>query len=174
VISGTGVLQADAGATLVLSGAGDKNASVVNNGIVTLAASASLDVTGSIGVASSGVFQLNASSLLEIAADPGAGDKMNFLGTGELMIDAAAKFGLNVGQATYTGPLLQHFVAGDQILLNDIAPTGLTPNYNATTGLLQLNNGSANVASLMFDAATLGAGAFHVANVGGHTLLTHS
>jgi hypothetical protein len=175
VIGGTGVLKADTGATLALSGVGDASASVVNNGSVALAANASLDVTGSVDATSSGIFQLNASSLLEIAADRGAADKMRFLGTGKLTIDAAAKFGLNVGTASYSGPLVEDFVAGDQILLNDIAPTGLTPNYNATTGLLQLNNGSANVATLAFDKATLGTGSFHVADDShGHALITHS
>ena len=105
----------------------------------------------------------------------GSADKMNFLGTGELAISAAAQFGLNVGQTTYKGPLLEHFVAGDHVLLSDVAATGLTPNYTAATGLLQLNNGTSNVATLAFDNATLGAGAFHVAaDAQGHALISHS
>ncbi len=174
VINGAGALRADTGATVTLTGAGSAIASVVNDSTLTLGASAGLDVTNAVDAASSGIFQLNASSLLELAADQGAGDKMNFLGTGELIVDAAAKFGLNVGGSSYTGPLIQHFVAGDQILLKDLAPVGLTPLYNATTGLLQISNGSANVASLAFDKTTLGAGSFHIANSGGHALLTHS
>jgi large repetitive protein len=175
VISGAGALRADAGAILLLSGVGDSTGSVVNNGTVTLAANATLNVTGSIDAASTGIFQLNAASLLTVGADLGAANKMNFLGTGELVISAAAQFGLNVGQTNYKGPLLQHFVANDHILLNDISATGLTPNYSAATGLLQLNNGSANVATLAFDNATLGAGAFHVtADAQGHALISHS
>jgi hypothetical protein len=158
-----------------LSGVGDTAVSVVNNGTVTLAANATLNVTGSVDAASTGIFQLNAASLLTVGADLGAANKMNFLGTGELVISTAAQFGLNVGQTTYKGPLLQHFVAGDHILLNDIAATGLTPNYAAATGLLQLNNGSANVATLAFDNATLGAGAFQVtADAQGHALISRS
>ena len=175
VISGAGVLRADAGATLLLSGVGDTAGSVVNNGTVTLAANATLDVTGSIDATSTGIFQINASSLLTVGADSGSADKMNFLGTGELAISAAAQFGLNVGQTTYKGPLLEHFVAGDHVLLSDVAATGLTPNYTAATGLLQLNNGTSNVATLAFDNATLGAGAFHVAaDAQGHALISHS
>ncbi len=175
VISGAGALRADAGATLMLSGVGDTAASVVNNGTVTLAANATLNVTGSIDAASTGIFQLNAASLLTVGADVGSADKMNFLGTGELAISAAAQFGLNVGQTTYKGPLLEHFVAGDQILLSDISATGLTPNYTAATGLLQLNNGTSNVATLAFDNVTLGAGAFHVtADAQGHALISRS
>ena len=135
----------------------------------------SIPVTGSIDAASTGIFQLNASSLLTVGADLGSADKMNFLGTGELAISTAAQFGLNVGQTSYKGPLLEHFVAGDHILLSDIAAAGLTPNYTAATGLLQLNNGSANVATLAFDKATLGAGAFQVtADAQGHAVISHS
>ena len=97
VISGTGALRADAGATLLLSGVGDTSGSVVNNGTVTLAANATLNVTGSIDAASTGIFQLNAASLLTVGADLGSADKMNFLGTGELAISAAAQFGSERG-----------------------------------------------------------------------------
>jgi hypothetical protein len=135
-----------------------------------------LAIATPIAPASTGVFQLDASSLLEIAADQGAADKMHFLGAGgALIIDVAAKFGLNVGTAAYTGPLVQNFGTGDQILLKNVAPAGLTPVYDTTTGVLQVSNGSANVASLMFDKATLGTGSFHMADDGhGHALLTHS
>ena len=135
-----------------------------------------LAIATAIDPASSGVFQLDASSLLEIAADQGAADRMSFLGTGgELIIDAAAKFGLNVGSSAYTGPLVQNFGTGDAILLKNVAPAGLTPVYDTATGILQLSNGSANVASLAFDKATLGTGSFHIGDDGhGHALLTHS
>ncbi len=49
-----------------------------------------LAIASAVDPASSGLFRLDASSLLEIAADQGAADRMNFLGTGgELVIDAA-------------------------------------------------------------------------------------
>ena len=45
--------------------------------------------------------------------------------------------------------------------------------YNATTGLLQISNGTTNVATLAFDKASLGAGTFHIGDDGhGHLLLT--
>jgi hypothetical protein len=135
-----------------------------------------LAVATAVDPASSGMFRLDAASLLEIAADQGAKDKMSFLGAGgELIIDEVEKFGLNVGSAAYTGPLVQNFGAGDEILLKNVGPEGLTPEYDAATEILQLSNGSANAASLMFDKTTLGTGTFHLADDGqGHTLLTHS
>ena len=57
-----------------------------------------LAIASAIDPTSNGVFRLDASSLLEIAADQGANDKMSFVGSGgELVVDAAQKFGLNVG-----------------------------------------------------------------------------
>ncbi len=148
----------------------------LSNGGTIEANGGTLAVAGAIDPASSGVFRLDASSLLEIAADQGAQDKMSFVGTGgELIIDAAQIFGLNVGSAAYTGPLAQNFGTGDEILLKNVVPVGLTPVYDTATGIVQLSNGSANAASLMFDKATLGAGTFHLADDGhGHALLTHS
>ncbi len=173
VLSGAGALKTDAGATVKLTGAGSTIGSAVNNGTITLGASAGLDVTIAVDAASSGVFQLNAASVLEVAADQGVVDKISLLGASELIIDAAAKFGLNAGTPAYTGPLLQNFGVGDQILLKDLAPAGLTAVYSATTGLLQVSNGSTNVATLAFDKASLGAGTFHIGDDGhGHALLT--
>ncbi|HET6196412.1 MAG TPA: hypothetical protein VFE12_11675, partial [Acetobacteraceae bacterium] len=146
------------------------------NGGTIEANGGTLAIATAIDPASSGVFQLDASSVLEIAADQGAGGKISFLGAGgELIIDAAQKFGLNVGSSAYTGPLVQNFATGDAILLKNVAPAGLTPVYSAATGIVQLSNGSANAASLMFDKTTLGAGSFHIGDDGhGHALLTHS
>jgi hypothetical protein len=94
---------------------------------------------------------------------------------GELVIDNAQKFGPQVGNSAYTGPLIENFASGDTILLKNLAPAGLTPAYNATIGVLQISNGSANVGSLMFEKTTLGTGSFHLGDDGhGHALLTHS
>ncbi len=64
--------------------------------------------------------------------------------------------------------------AGGTIDLKDVAVAGATSAYNATTGLLQVSHGATALATLAFDNATLGAGAFHLGNDGtGHLLLTH-
>jgi hypothetical protein len=135
-----------------------------------------LAIATAIDPASGGVFQLDASSFLEIAEDQGAGDTMSFLGAGgELIIDDVQKFGLNVGASAYTGPLVENFVSGDMALLKNLAPAGLVPVYNPATGILQISNGSANVASLAFDNGSLGGGAFHIGDDGhGHAMLTRS
>jgi hypothetical protein len=146
------------------------------NGGTIEANGGTLAIAGTIDPTSTGVFQIDASSLLELAADQGAADKMKFLGVGgELIIDDATKFGLQVGSVAYTGPLIENFASGDKILLKNVVPSGLTPQYDAATGVLQVSKASINVASLMFDNTTLGTGAFHLAGDGhGHAVLTHS
>jgi hypothetical protein len=134
-----------------------------------------LDIASAVDPGCSGVFQIGTSSVLEIAADQGAADRMSFIGpSGELVVDDAGKFGLGVGTSAYAGPLVENFASGDSLLLKNVAPAGLTPVYDAGSGLLQISDGSVNVASLLFDTATLGSGSFHIANSGGAALLTHS
>ncbi len=148
----------------------------ISNGGTIEAHGGTLAVATAVDPTSSGVFVLDAASVLEIAADQGAADTMKFLGAGAgLIIDDAGKFGLNVGTSAYTGPLVQNFGSGNQIVLKDLAPTGLTPLYDATTGILQVSNGSTNVATLAFANASLGTGSFHLAgDEHGHALVTHS
>ena len=175
-ISGTGLLQADAGGSMTLSAPGSSVGAVTGAGTISLSAGAGLDITASIDPASSDVFQLNTGSVLRVAADLGHSDRMSFLGASELSIDHAASFGLGVG-TSYTGPLLQHFGLGDQVLLSEFTDTGIILDYNATTGLLLVNQGAAatTVASLSFDNASLGSGAFQVGHDNsGHLLITHS
>jgi hypothetical protein len=145
----------------------------VNNGTLALGANAHLTVTGAIDPASTGVFQLNSNSLLEVAANVGSGDRISFLGSSETIIDKASLFG-TVGQQGYTGPLMMNFGAGDSIDLKDIAFAGVNLSYANSTGLLQVSNG-AGAASLLFQKSTLGGGIFHASDDGsGGTLITHT
>jgi hypothetical protein len=182
--SNMGSVVVDAGGSWVL-GKTNTVSNVLNNGTVFIAPSATLQVTGSVDTASSGVFQLNAGSILEIAANAGARDLIRFLGTGQLIVDRATSFGTTASAVAsitnYTGPLIGSFVAGDKIDLKDVAysgtapNTGVTLNYNSGTGLLNVASGGVTKASLLFDKATLGTGSFHAANDGtGHTWITHS
>ena len=122
------------------------------------------------------MFQLNANSLLEILADTGASNRISFLQNGTLAIDSAAQFGINVGSTAYAGPLIQGFTTTDKIDLKDVLLSGATFAFAAATGLLQISHsGGSNPATLKFETATLGSGAFHLGNDGsGHILLTHS
>jgi hypothetical protein len=161
-----------------VSGSGtivDTRYAVTNNGTIA-ANGGTLDVASAVDPASSGTFELTAASVLEIAADQGAGDRMSFIGAGgELVIDDWQKFGLNVGSTAYTGPLIGNFALGDTIVLNNLVPAGLAPVYSPSTGILQITNGTANLASLAFDKATLAAGTIELSGDGlGDTVLTHS
>ena len=134
-----------------------------------------LDLAGSVDPASSGLFAINTASLLEIAADTGTTNTMRFIGSsGELAIDAVAQFGTHVGQASYTGPLIENFGAGGSIDLKNMGFAGaIIDNYAPGTGLLQLRNGAV-VATLAFQNSSLGAGSFHIDDDGsGHVLVSH-
>ena len=80
---------------------------MLDNGTIALGAAEDLQLTGSVNPASSGVFQLNANSLLEALADTGASNRIAFLQNGTLAIDSAAQFGINVGSTAYAGPFIQ-------------------------------------------------------------------
>jgi hypothetical protein len=173
-VGGSGTLQANAGATLTLKGPTNTAASVLNQGTLRLAVSTSLDITGAVNVASTGLFILNNASLLEVAADAGASNTIEFLGTGGLVVDAVGLFGSNVGSPAYKGPLIEKFGVGDSIDLKDLVSSGAADTYDIATGLLQLTNG-ATKATLAFQNSSLGAGTFHLgSDSGGHVLLTHS
>jgi hypothetical protein len=165
-------LAVDGGTTWTLTG-NNAIGTVTDNGSLTLAPLASLHVTTAVDPASTGIFKLDASSLLEVLADKGISNKIQFIGTGELIVDKAANFGTNVGKATYNGPLIQSFTSGASIDLKDISASA-TLSYTAATGLLQISNAAIAVATLKFDNATPSLG-FHGADDGtGHLLITHS
>jgi hypothetical protein len=172
--AGFDTMTIDTGAKWMLTGSNDAGM-VTNDGSLSIAAGGTLDVTASVDPLSNGLFQINANSLLEIAANTGAADRMKFLGAGKLTIDAAAQFGAHVGTTTYAGPLIESFVNGDKIDLKDVLLPVAVLNYTSATGLLHITQGGAGVATLAFETSSLGAGSFHAANDGtGHLLLTHS
>jgi hypothetical protein len=126
-----------------------------------------------VAAASSGVFQLENSGTLEVAADTGAGNQMQFLNPAEPIVDNAAQFGSHVGSTSYTGPLIESFAAGDSILLNNVAEAGEVINYSTATGLLQVS-GSGGTATLLFQNSSLGSGSFHLTpGPGSHALIAH-
>jgi hypothetical protein len=152
---------------------------IVNNGTVAIASGGSLDVSSAVDPSSTGAFQLMTKASLELGAILGSALKIQFLGSGptnELTIDNASKFGTNVGKASYAGPLLENFVAGDVIDIRGIGSTGLGINYSAASGDLQITgSGGAALATLAFQNSTLGAGTFHAAaDPFGGALITHS
>lgn len=113
-ISGSGTISVASGAVLQLGTTGGASpyvtgsiTNVVNNGTIALNGGTSLDVTSAVDSSSSGIFQLNAQSALEIGAYLGTNLKIQFLaGRASLTIDNAAQFGVNVGSTSYAGPLI--------------------------------------------------------------------
>jgi len=166
-------LAIDNSANWTLNGANTVG-TVANNGTLAIASSGSLDVTVA-AAPSTGLFTLNGSASLEIASAVGGGNQISFLAPSRLIVDQAAQFGSGVGQPTYSGPLLENFDAGDGILMKDLVPTGLTLDYSAATGILQIGSGGASVGTLLFQDSSLGAGTFQVSDDGaGHALISHA
>jgi hypothetical protein len=170
--AGFGTVAVDSGANWTLTGSNTAG-TMLNNGTLAVGVGGSLNITAAVNPASTGLFVLNTGSLLEIAADVGSGNQLSFLGSSEAIVDKASLFGTNVGQSTYTGPMIENFGIGDSIDLKDIDFAGVSLNYTSATGLLQVASGASNGASLLFQNSTLLAGTFHSADDGsGHTLIT--
>ncbi len=159
-------IAVDAGGSWTMTG-NDAVANLLNNGTVTIAASASLDVTTAINPASSGLFLLTGASTLEVASALGTNTQMSFLGASRLTIDKFGSFGSNVGSTNYAGPQLLGFTAGDTIDLLQFSAANAGLAYNSATGVLQISNGASQLASLDFQNTSLGSGSFHATSDGG-------
>ena len=165
-------LTDDAGGDWTLTGS-NTIANVTDNGSLVVAGS--LDVSTAVSSTSTGQFDLQAGGSLEVAADSATNSQIDFLGASQLTIDNAALFGTGVGGSSYAGPLLENFGAGDTIDLHSFSATGMALLYNSTNGLLQITNGSSQLATLDFQNSTLGTGSFSFASDGsGGIKITHS
>ena len=123
-----GALVVDAGATWTLSGT-NTIASVTDNG--------TLVVTGSLPAANYQVGAAGGGGTLEVASAPGNASPISFVGNSTLVIDNAAAFGTSVGTSSYTGPVLENFVAGDTVDIKNFSYAGASVTYNSTTGLFR-------------------------------------
>ena len=165
-------LTDDASGLWTLTG-GNVIANVTDNGSLFIAGS--LDVSTAVGSASSGQFDLQTGSSLEVASDAATHSQVDFLGSSQLTIDNAALFGTGVGGSSYAGPLLEDFGAGDTVDLHSFTAAAAALLYNPANGLLQVTNGSSQVATLDFQNSTLGSGSFSVASDGsGGIKIAHS
>jgi hypothetical protein len=170
--SGFQTLTDDAGGVWTLTGS-NTIANVTDNG--SLIAAGSLDVSTAVSSTSTGQFDLQAGGSLEVAADSAANSQVDFLGSSQLTIDNAALFGTGVGGSSYAGPLLENFGAGDTVDLHSFTAAAAALLYNPANGLLQVTNGSSQVATLDFQNSTLGSGSFSVASDGsGGIKIAHS
>ena len=166
-----GSLAFDTGSNWRLDGTGSA-ATLGNNGVVDVRGA--LNITTAIDPASTGLFTIENGASLEVASVFGGGTQMQFMSSSSLVIDAAGSFGAGVGSASYNGPLLEGFGAGDTVDIKDFSPAGSTFSYDGTTGMLQLFNGASQAANLRFSDSSLGGGSFQVAGDGGSgVLVTH-
>ena len=150
-------LVVDAGASWTLSG---------SNTIASVTDDGSLVITGALPAATYQIGAAGGGGTLEVASAPSAASPISFLGNSKLIIDSAAGFGANIGNASYSGPLLEGFVSGDTIDIKSFSAANASYTYNSVTGLLQVVNGS-QTASLDFQTSTLGSGTFSLASDGG-------
>ncbi len=161
--SGFQTLIDDLGGDWTLTGS-NTIANVTDNG--SLVAAGSLHVTTAVTSASAGQFELQAGASLEVAADSAANSQIDFLGASQLTIDNAALFGTGVGGSSYAGPQLEDFGVGDTVDLHSFSGATAALLYNPASGLLQVTNGSSQVATLDFQNSTLGSGSFSFASDG--------
>jgi hypothetical protein len=168
---GFDTLKVDAGANWTLNGP-NTIGTVLNNGRLDIAGS--LDVTTAVDPNSTGLFQLDGPSTLEIAAALGTASKISFAAGSSLLIDSPALFGQAVGTSGYAGPLLEKF-GSSSVDLEGFGLTGLNASFSNASGLLQLTNAASQLATLKFQTSSLGAGMFHVTGDGSTGILvTHS
>jgi hypothetical protein len=163
-----GTVQVDSAASWNLAGSNNV-ATFVAHGTAEI--SGSLDVSGAVDPASDGVFRLDNAARLEVASALGTNERISFAQGSQLTVDNASLFGVNIGTTTYGGPLLQSFGSSDVIDLLNFGATGASSSFDTTTGLLQLTNGAQQNATLKFETASLGPGAFQTASDGGSGIL---
>ncbi len=169
--SGFQTLNNDANAHWTLTG-DNAIANVTNDGSLTVAGL--LDVSAAVDAACTGQFLLQSGASMEVAADSAAHSEIDFTGPAALIVDDVSRFGTGVGSSSYVGPQIADFSRGDSIDLHDFSVTKAAMLYDATTGVLQLTNGSSQVATFNFQNASLGAGSFSLGSDGdGGTLLKH-
>jgi hypothetical protein len=170
--SGFQTLIDDLGGDWTLTGS-NTIANVTDNG--SLVAAGSLHVTTAVTSTSAGQFELQAGASLEVAADSAANSQIDFLGASQLTIDNAALFGTGVGGSSYAGPQLEDFGVGDIVDLHSFSAAAAALLYNPANGLLQVTNGSSQVATLDFQNSTLGSGSFSFASDGsGGVKISHT
>jgi hypothetical protein len=171
---GFNTLDVDNGAMWRLSGPGNTIATVLNDGNLEVAGK--FQVTTQVDPNSTGVFELDSGSVLEVAKAVGISSKMSFAGGSELLVDDYNSFGQNVGTSTYAGSVLQNFGGDGTIDLKNFSSANIGSSFSVSGGILQLqlNNGT-QMATLDLQNSGLHAGSFHFSSDGGSgVLITHS
>ena len=155
VSGGNGVLElSGSGAAGTLSGTiGGTSGSFENFSQLVVDAGAVWALSGALQIAT---VQLAGS--LEVASDTTASSQIAFASGGKLIVDNAASF---------SGPVLSNFVAGDTIDIHNFSAAGAAISYNSATGVATITNSASQTATLHLSASTLGAGQLLAASDGG-------
>ncbi len=160
----------DAGAVWTMHGA-NSIATLLDQGTLRLDAGASLAVSGALEPSGGGSVQLATGATLEVASLASAGSAIQFLGSAELVVDAAPLAGGAFALGQSPTATLQGLGSGDVIDLRGVALGGASLAYDGASGLLQVNAGGTTLAALNVGGG-LGGAAFSLGNDGtGHCLI---
>lgn len=139
------ILKVDqGGAWMLSSGLGAQT--IVNNGTITISGTVQVPMLDS---EEAGLFQLGPGTELHVASAVGAKARIRFLGDGRLVLDEPGTFGSDVGKASYRGPELQGFRAGNAVVLTRFPPSKVVLSYDPSLGILMISN-DGHVATLVF------------------------
>ena len=163
-----GSMIVDSGASWTLTGAGAVPV-ILNDG--SLHVGGSLTISTDIAAASTGLFILDGSASMQVAAALGTATQISFTAGSDLLLDNTSQFGTGVGTTNYVGSLLENFGAGSQIDLTNFSSASLNFTFNAGNGLLQLTNGVSQAASLSFQTSSLGSTSFQFGSDGASGIL---
>ncbi len=156
------VLKVDQGGTWALS-SGLGAQTIVNNGTITV--SGTVHVPAMLNSEGAGLFQLAPDAELRVTSAVGANARIRFLGGSRLVLEAPDTFGSDVGKASYRGPQLQGFRAGDAVVLSRFPPSRVVLSYDPGSGILMISNDT-QVATLAFQTSMPAGEIFQAADDG--------
>lgn len=143
------VLKIGRGGTWAMnSGAGAQT--LVNDGTITI--SGAVHIPTMLSSHDPGLYQIAPGSELRVTSAVGGKSHIRFQGDGRLVLDAPDAFGADVGKASYSGPQLQGFRAGDVVVLSRFPPSKVILSYDPSLGILMISNGE-RAATLAFQGA---------------------
>lgn len=167
-ITGFDGITVDPLGTWALSGLVGATTSLVNDGVITIAAGTTLQARDNVIAASgsAGLIEIGASADAGLLAAIGADEEVYFAGAGGT---------LDLAEASAVAGPISGFLAGDTIDLMDASLSGLTFGYsgNTTAGTLTLKENGTAYAALTLDGGYTAA-SFHLAADpnGGSDILT--
>ncbi len=181
LLGGFGFYPGAANSVLTNEGTLSSSGTATNTIDPTFVSTGTVDVTQGVlsiasGIAGAGHVLIGAAGELVLGGSTAAGSFVFDGRGGDLLIDTASSFGTGVGTASYAGPEIGNFEAGDKI---DLAGLGynaatMSDSYTVSSGLLQISNGSADATLFFGDDNSTVDDPFHLSADGtGGTLVTN-